>query len=276
MRRFTVIAVAVAVCGALVGCATKQDTPEPTQTLRPTPPEIVAQYQSLLAGLDEDRPGSSVHSLQAFLEENGIYEIADTVRSDIDHYRTLAEGRYHEAREYARQGQFDRAERILQDIARYLPDTPDGAAARGHLEFDFYFGKAQWLLVRQRYTESAQVARSLLDRDLTPTQVDQVETILDNVGHVDASLAMAERSKAQAACRQLAVVLAQQYVEEGAYPSRFSLADAKARDPFGSRSIARALSSIEDYRASQDGYSFVAVSARGRYRIRVVDGNVQD
>jgi tetratricopeptide (TPR) repeat protein len=256
----------------MIGCAGERDSHEAVQR---TPVEVKVEFFALLETLDEDQPGAAVEGLRAFLSEYKGYEIADTVRTEIERFHSYADGRYHEARELAREGRFDRAEEILEDLAR-LPKTIDGEAAEKHLEFDYHLGKAQWLLMRQRYRESAAVARALLERDLTPTQADQVESILDNVGHVDAALAHAERASAHNACRHVTVMLAQQFVEEGRYPSDLSLEDLKSWDPHGSRSILRGLSSIEDYRASSDTYSFVAVSAQGQHRIHVVDGEIQD
>jgi tetratricopeptide (TPR) repeat protein len=273
MRLFALIIIAATASSAtMVGCAAEKEAPE---TVQPTPLEVKVEFFALLETLDDDRPGAAVEGLQTFLSENKSYEIADTVRNEIERFRSYADGRYHEARELAREGRFERAEEILEDLA-HLPDTPDGEGAREHLEFDYYLGKAQWLLMRQRYRESASVARALLEQDLTPTQANQVESILDNVGHVDAALAHAERTNAHNACRHVMVMLAQQFVEEGRYPSDLSIELLKNWDPHGSGSVLRALSSIEDYRASRDTYSFVAVSAQGQHRIRVVDGEIQD
>ncbi len=273
MRPFVLIIIVItALSSTLIGCSAEKDAPE---TAQPTPPEVQAQFFELLDTLDDDRPGAAVEGLQAFLSENKAYEIADTLRLEIERCRAFADGRYHEARELARQGRFERAEEILEDLA-LLPDTPDGENAGKHLEFDFYLGKAQWLLLRQRYREAATVARSLREQDLTPTQTDLVETILDNVGHVDAVLAQAERTNAQNACRHLTVMLAQRFIEEGRYPPDLSLEVLESWDPHGSRSILRGLSSVEDYRTSRNTYSFVAVSAKGQHRIRVVDGEIQN
>ncbi|MDH3197976.1 MAG: hypothetical protein OEO21_07025 [Candidatus Krumholzibacteria bacterium] len=268
---FAVVAASLSV--SLTGCTRQEDA---TETVQLTPAELEKEFHVLLQSLDEERPGESVANLEGFLRRSKGYALADTVRVEVERYRTAAEGRYHEARDLARNGQFDRAEHILEDLATYLPDTPDGDSAREYLEFEFDFGKVKWLLIHQRFDECTTVARSLLERDLTPVQQDQVETVLDQLGQVDAAITLSERSNAENACRQLAVMLAQAFVEEGAYPSRLSLTDVREQDPHGSSYVLRGLSSIEDYRASRDGYSFVAVSAQGRHRIRVVNGEIRD
>ncbi len=163
---------------------------------------------------------------------------------------------------------------MLKDLT-FVPETEDGAAAERHLEFEFYYEKAKWLLVRQRFEESEVVARSLLEQDLNRFQRDQVEQILDHVSNVDAAIGMSQSTQAEAACRQLIVYLANLYVNDGRYPDSFSLSDLESMDPYSSRSIARELASIDDYQATQDHYSLVAVSKHGQ-RFRIVDGNIED
>jgi hypothetical protein len=238
----------------------------------PTPPAVTAHFSALRDSVANESPGTSVMRLKAFLRKNEGYTIADTVRAELDRYRSSVKGQYHEARELARQGQFDVAENILKDLAEYFADTPDGEKATRYLEFEYDFGKAQWLLIHQRFDECETVARALLDRDLTAFQANQVEAILDNVGHVGSALSQAERASAQSACRQLSILLEVQYAEEGRYPSSFSLSDMER---WGGSPL-HGLSAIEDYRASQDGFSFVGVSAKGRHRIRVVNGQIQN
>ncbi|NNG16352.1 MAG: hypothetical protein HKM89_07720 [Gemmatimonadales bacterium] len=251
---------------AMVGCSKSQ----------PTPPEVDAEFRALLETMDEELPGASAARLSEFMKANSAYEIVTEVEGEIERLRSLADGRYHAARELAREGDFDRAEAMLEDLATHLPETSGGESAKEHLAFDFYLGKAQWLMVRQRWEESGAVARLLLERDLTRVQREQVETILDGAGHVGAAYSQAERAQARAACRHLVIYLQMMYADEGQYPSRLSLSDVEEWDPVGSRSILRALSSIENYQQTDRGFSFTAVSARGDHRIRVVDGTIEE
>lgn len=239
-----------------------------------TPRDVSVQFHALLDSLDTDSPGASALDLEAFLKENERYTIADTVRNEIAIRRGETDGRYHEARELARDGEFDRAEHVLTDLA-LAADTEDGASAARHLEFEFYFEKAKWLLVRQRFEESEAVARELLTHDLNRFQRDQVEQILDHASHIDAAVDMTERARAEGACRQLIVFLANLYVNDGQYPSSLSLDELERMDPHSSRSIVDALASIDDYQASRDNYSLVAITKRGE-RVRIVNGNIED
>lgn len=266
MRPPSALVLALLVSAVAVGCS----RPEPT------PPEVTAEYEALLEAVPAQPPGVSVARLKEFQERYQGFDIATPVEAEIDRIRALADGRYHEARELAREGEFDEAEAVLQDLATHLPETSGGESAAEHLAFDFYFGKAQWLMVRQRWEESEEVARILLDRELTRAQREQLEAILDNAGHVGAARSQAVRAQARAARRHITILLEMMYAEEGRYPSQLSLADMEAWDPMGSRSIRRALSSIEDYRATDRGASFTAVSAAGQHRIRVVDGEIEE
>lgn len=263
MRKFVgVVFVAMSLSG--VGCAKEA----------PTPHDVAARFHALVDTLDVNSPGESVELLQTFLGEYESWEIADSVRLEMERFRAATDGRYHEARELARDGEFDGAEYILKDLAR-VSDTEDGASAKRHLEFEFYFEKAKWFLIRQRFDESEAVARDLLARDLNRFQRDQVEQILDHVGNVDAAIGQSDRARAEGACRQLMVFLANVYVNDGRYPERLSLSDLENLDPYTSKTIIGALASIDDYQASEDNYSLVAVSKSG-HRFRIVDGEIQN
>ena len=257
------IGVALALAAA-IGCSQQS----------PTPDDVSARYHTMLDTLDTDAPGASIVRLESFLGDNKNYEIADSVQNQIVIRRGQMQGRYHEARELARDGEFDRAEGMLEDLA-LVPDTEDGTSAKQHLEFEFYLEKAKWLLVRQRFEESEAVARSLLTRDLSRFQRDQVEQVLDFVSNVDGAVAMGEQSKAQAACRQLIVFMANLFVNEGRYPESLRLSDLERLDPYASRTIVSQLTSIEDYRTWEDKYSLVAVSKQGQ-RFKIVNGTIEE
>ena len=266
MRPRSFIVASIVLSAAVLGCSKSQ----------PTPAEVAAEFLALLETVDEERPGASVARLTEFMNANSRYEIVAEVESEIDRLRSLADGRYHEAREIAREGDFDRAEGMLQDLATHLPETSAGESAKEHLGFDFYLGQAQWLMVRQRWEEGSEVVRPLLERDLTRAQREQVETILDGAGVVGAAHSQAERAQTRAATRNLVIYLETMNAEEGAYPSQLSLSDVEKWDPIGSRSILRTLSAIEDYQRTDRGYSFVAVSAGKQHRVRVVDGTIEE
>lgn len=247
-----------------------------TREAEPTPPSVRAHFHALVDSLAKEMPGAASSRLTFFLDGTGGYTLADTVRTELDRVRTEAAGWYHEARQMARAGDFDYAEAVLQDLATHLADTPAGQSARQHLAYDFHYGQAQWLVTNQRFDEAETVARRLLKRDLSAEQTRQVEAMLDNLVYVDTAMGMAERSQVRAACRQVTIMLLQEYAMEGRYPSRLSLAEVERRDPHGFGAIGRSLSKIEDYRTTSRGVSFVGVGKEGKQRVRVVDGQIED
>jgi len=257
----------VLVLGALPGCAGDKT---------PTPPTVTAHFHALLDSLDGAPPGAAVARLERFSRGHLDYDIGDSVQAEISHFRASATGRYHEARELARQGEFDQAEFILVDLAKYLSDTPDGESAKRDLRFDFFFGKAQWYLIRQQHEECEAVASKLIEFDLTAYQASQVEMLLDSAANIDAAFSQVEHANARNSCRHLSIMLVQWYVEEGSYPSSLSVADIANWGPHDSEFILRGLSLIEDYEATEHSYSFTGVSSKGHHRIRVVDGRMMD
>jgi hypothetical protein len=284
MRHCTPILATFAILCLQMGCGQGEHTErasggssgDPVELIQPAPPEVASELVRILDSASEQLPGAAVAMFEAFLEEHHGFETDRLARTEIDHYRSLAVGRYRHARDLAREGHFNAAETILVDLSTYLPETPDGESAKKHLEYDFYMNQAQHYLVRQRFAEAETVARALLAKDLTPTQAETVEQILDSVGHVGAALGQVEKQSTMAACRQLMVMLAQQYVEEGSYPAELSMETIGSWDEMMSRSIRRSISSIEGYRASDNLYSFTVVSSSGKQRIKVVDCEILD
>ncbi|HEX6789701.1 MAG TPA: hypothetical protein VF247_00195 [Candidatus Krumholzibacteria bacterium] len=238
----------------------------------PTPPDILARYHALTDTLSFDTPGESVALLESFLSDNRRYQIADSAAQKIVVYRGATHGLYHLARELARDGEFDRAEQMLQDLA--LVDTEDGKSARTHLQYEFYIEKAKWLLVRQRFEEARGVGEWLITQDLNRFQRDEAEKILDYTGHIDAAMSMVESQNVVNACKQLIVLFASNYADNGYYPSSFSLADLEKFDAYTARSIARNINRVESYTATQDHYTLVALGRDGR-RYTIEDGELK-
>ena len=266
-------------CGGQSSSDSASSTPPganaPVELVQPATDEIRADLAQVLDSLDERKPGASTTALSEFLLRHRGYETDALVEREIERFRSVAKGRYHAARELARRGEFDEAEAILTDLARNLPDTPDGEMAVEHLDFGFYMNRAQHLMMRQRFDEAGVLARKVLELDLSPVQAAQAEQVLDTVGQANAAFGMIERQEAYAATRQLLITLEMQYVEEGQYPYRVSLRDVERWDPMNGRAILRGLSKIERYSVGQHSVSFVAVSADGNHRIEVVDGEIQ-
>ena len=111
MRSCDFILVAMVLSAAVIGCSRSQ----------PTPPEVEAELRALLETVDQETPGASLARLTEFRKEYSRYDIVTEIDGEIDRLRSVADGRYHEARELAREGDFDRAEGMLEDLATHLP-----------------------------------------------------------------------------------------------------------------------------------------------------------
>jgi hypothetical protein len=238
-----------------------------------TPAEVMARYHATADTLDLNRPGAATETLHAFLEEYARYTIADSAEILLKQLSATGEDRYRVARALARDGEFDLAQEILEDLSRL--DTEDGKSARRHLEFEFYMEKARWLLVHQRFEEASAVARELQTHKLSGFQRDEAEKILDYTGLADDAMQMTAQMNTRNACKQLMVFLASLYADNGQYPGSFTIADLEQLDPYNAKSLARSLAAIENYSATQDHYSLVAVGKDGS-RCRIEDGELKD
>lgn len=164
----------------------------------PTPPSVDAEYRAIVESVNEDLPGRSLKQLTDFMLANRRFDIVTAVEQEIGRLHGLSEGRYRDARDLARAGDFDQAEEILSDLSAHFPKTEDGENAAEHLAFDFYYGKAQKLAALERWEAAGDVARGLLDRDLTRAQENQMQAILDAASTVGVAYQRAARAQAMA------------------------------------------------------------------------------
>jgi len=251
---------------AVAGCAAKRETP----------PEVARAYEELLARADADAPGALVAGLERFRRDNARYRISATVSDEIKRVRRTAEGRYHLARDLAREGALGRAERILTDLADNLPDTDDGRSAVQYLKFDFPFFKAQQLMAAGDFDEAERTARRLLANRVAPPQSDAIERLLDAIAAARKAAERAAMGRAMSAGQVLRVCLQSLFAERGAYPSQLSFEALELGDPTAEAQVRKALSAIEEYVASGSGFSLVAVGKDGKTRVRVSGEGVEE
>ncbi len=243
--------------------------------LQETPEPVLTEYYQLLDSLDEDRIGESINRLEAFEVSYRQYEITRLVKGRIEKLEDHIEGRFHFARDLAREGDLGRAEIILTDLATYLPGTSDGERAKEYLEFDFSLFKIQRLLMDQRPEEAEIVALGLLEKNPDPVIAEQVERQLDVISTMNRSMEKSEEARAQNACRILQIYLKRSFLETGSYPAGISLTSLDIGNGSSNESVRAGLSTIKDYRHSQKGFSFSAVSRSGRFTFSVTDSSVK-
>lgn len=241
-----------------------------------TPKEVTEQYAQLKSGLDEDALGASIEKLEAFRREHAAYDIATSVAKDIAALRAGEEGRFHKARELAREGEFTRAEKIMRDLVRCYGDTDEGRMAREFMQFEFFMFKANRLMMDRTLDEAETTLKELVTRKLTPEQTQQAERLLDAISNVRSSMAMANAAQMKNACRMLQVLLHRHQVENDSYPEELSLDDLGFAPRSAQDRIKKSLSAIEDYEVTDEGFRFVAVGKSGRSRLRITESEIKE
>lgn len=255
------------------GGQVSQDRTTAAVTVVQDPPDsVLTQLQVVVADVDPAWPGASSARLRAFLAAHSGYTTDAVVHENLAELAAVTEPRYLQARDLAREGAFDEAEAILQDLATHLPESPGGEKARDHLSFEFHIGKAQHHLYRQRFAEAGRIVAPLRERDLDVQQARMVEQILDNVGHVTAAMSVIERQQAEGEVRQILVALMTEMVTEGEFPPDLTLPQLR-RSRWFSGSL-ESIAQLRDYRVGNGTVSFTAVTPSG-HRVRVVEGQLQ-
>jgi predicted Zn-dependent protease len=240
-----------------------------------TPPEVEEIYKHLKSELDEDCIGESINRLEGFQKVNENYSISITVKEDVDQLRDQLEGRYHVARELAREGELERAEKILKDLIMYFPDTDDGEKAERYMQFDFDMFKATQLMMDNRYEEAEQTIREVMTRELTLQQAENAERLLDGLTNAKRGHAISRIQSMKAACHRLYLLLTRYRVENDNYPEHLNLHSLDFVDSASERALQKSLSAIEDYQASKKGFSLTAVGKDSRTRIRITQDGVE-
>jgi hypothetical protein len=242
------------------------------ETRRTTPVEVQAAYADLVATLQPAEPGFAVLRLEAFARRNANYDIVLEVERTAGEWRQRLQPAYLNARELARQGQFDLAETILKDLA-LLPGEAAGAQAIDFLAFDFYKLKASRLLVTGDSEGAATAARGLLGQAKGSDEMAAAQQLLDLAAVAELGARMTRMTALQSSARALHVFLLSSYADNGHYPPRLSLDDPELsylRDTGSLRAIER----LEDYRSTADTFSVIVVGKNGQ-RLRVTNTAVE-
>lgn len=95
------------------------------------------------------------------------------------------------------------------------------------------------------------------------------EDVKQPYGQRRASSSQSSTARLQSACRGLQTALAMFQAESGEYPNELSLENLKFAPPAVRSAAKEAILKIEDYRADENGYSFVAVGKDEKTRLRV-------
>lgn len=237
-----------------------------------TPAEVQAAYADLVASLEPAAPGFALLRLEAFARRNADYDIVVEVERRAVEWRQRLQPAYLNARELARQGQFDLAETILKDLA-LVPGEAAGAEAIDFLAFDFHKLEASSLLVTGDSEGAAAAARGLLAGAKGSEEMAAAQQLMDVAAVAELGARMTRTTALQSSARALHVFLLSSYVDNGQYPQRLSLDDpdlSYLRDTGSLRAIDR----LEGYRSTTDTFSVIVVGKDGQ-RLRVTNSAVE-
>ena len=249
-------------CQALAGCDSRVAAP----------PDVRAEHAGLVASLDQNAPGLAVLRLQEFARRRERYASALGVQHDIARWRALLEPAYRRARDLARDGAFDEAERVLVDLA-LVPDEPAGRLSREFLAFDFHKLKASRLLVAGDAEGAETAARQVLARPLGDQEMAAAQQVLDMAALAKLGAQMTKTTALQSAAKTVQVCLVSYCVEYGRYPERFTLDDPALEMARATRTL-DVVARLEDYRADTDTFSLIVVGRSGA-RFLVTDRTVE-
>jgi hypothetical protein len=241
---------------------------------RTAPREVQAEYVELIASLDQDVPGESLLRLKDFAKRYESYDIASRALHDAAAWRNMLQPRYLEARDLVRDGQFDQAERALKDLA-LVPDEPAGKQSSEFLAFEFHRMKASRLLVTGDTTGADAAARALIGSQPGDQQMAAAQQLLDAVATARLGARMTMTTALQSSARALQVFLHSHYADMGQYPARLTLDDPALADLRDSGAL-DAISSLDDYQATQDTFSVIVTGADGRRRIRITNRGLEE
>ncbi len=238
------------------------------------PPEVALAYRTLVASLDEKAPGTSFVRLRDFAHQNERYAVSTEALAALGPWRRKMEAAYRRSRDLAREGRFDEAEAILNDLASVTGEGA-GRLAGEFLAYDFHRLKASRLLVKGDVAGAEVAAKELREMPLTEAQMAETERLLDSTALVDAGVRMTRTTALQSAARSIHVLLHSTYADEGQYPATLTL-DSPALASLRDVGLLRSVTAIEGYTATPDTFSFVLVGQDPSQRIRVTQSGMED
>ena len=138
---------------------------------RKTPDYVIDAYVNLLAELDECSPENALPKLEAFLQENSGYTIADTVSKKTAEQRDLKVKRQL-AREMVEKGDWKAALAIIQEAERAYPDGKIAC-----IFGDIYLMQAQKYLDQKKYRDALDVLSALKPDQLSSRQINEMRRL---------------------------------------------------------------------------------------------------
>jgi hypothetical protein len=241
-RVFITVGVLLCIVFAVNGC-----------TKKPTPSHVQEAYDELLANVDNDRPGHTIQEFTAFKKRYKGFDITNLVSMKIDDFNNRIADNYAQACLLARDGEFDRADVILQDLAKYFPSLPTGKKAKQYLRFDFRMKHANHHMERKKVALAREILTVMRVQRLKPYELQQVNRAFELMveGYLD---------HFQTGCKTLYLSLLGYHRKYGTFPKNLDLESLVWVALKDKNRITDAISTIRDYQADKNHFSLVAVS----------------
>ena len=239
-----------------------------------TPPEIERAYAVLTSRLNSGEPGQAVAQIKQFARQHAREPIARQAERDITYWQPQLDEAYLKARNLAREGQFERAEVMLRDLAQ-APEERSGKAAADFLALEFHHLRAADLMRRGDTAAAEAIARDLRkNQTLNESQQAANERLLDEIAGLRMATTAFQVPALQNAGRTLIAHLESKYRDNGMFPKTLDLNDpglAAVRQTGQFASIGH----IEGYAATQDKFSFTLVGKDAAQKVKVTEKGVQ-
>ncbi|MCZ7584937.1 MAG: hypothetical protein M5R36_17280 [Deltaproteobacteria bacterium] len=235
-------------CAALVSCGPRHDTPGSR-----------AAWDAAQTRLDENRPGYSVTVLREFLGVWGRYEIARKAERAIEKYEGGIDKTLDRAIEAARDGRFDVADTIIDDLLEHFGESAAGHRARASRRLDLPLVRARALFTEGKYDEAEELVlqvRAVNDNEYRAKEIDH---LLENLNVAMRSHAQGDVHRAHAAARVIQKEMLFRRAREGRFPRAFNDGDLRTLADDAGRRPGEALT-IESYRVDDKEYRIVARS----------------
>ena len=234
---------------------------------RQTPDYVLEAYAELKAELDPDTVGDNMAKLEAFKKKYSLYAITVVVDEEILQWNDKAKLQVKRAKNLARKGDLDRAQRILEDLAQTMPSTNTGKEAQQYLAFKIpMFRINQFMSEGQLYDAEATLLE-LREQVLTPHQTRQVETMLDNVS-------LAKKNQFRVACQSLYAEMRTFQAKNREYPGHISINTFRYDNATIRDRIEKNILRVEDYRRDGGEFRLVAVAKDGKTRMEITHRGV--
>jgi hypothetical protein len=260
------------VCVALlslvaIGCG-KGNTPDYVQDIWES---AKAKYETHPEAL-----GAHIAEMEELVQRYSKFQVSEEIAKQLAESKAKIPGRYDNSRNLVRRGEFERAEKILKDLAENLADTADGKLAKEYVHFEFYMHAAQQYLLGREYEKGEAFLAKVELENLEPVEKERLHSILDTFATAKNAKQQASAAQFKGACRALFLTLVKHRAHNGSFPTEGTLETLSGLDPRNRILIKDIFSKVEGYKSDGQTFSMTAVGAGGEHTCKITDQGVED